>query len=91
MLKRLEGATIAQVVAVTGWQPHTALGAFAGALAARAVSLQSGGPGSDYARRSDFPANMLARRIASGRGSAPPAWAHANSFEHRYALNRAAT
>ena len=35
MLKRPEGATIAQVVEVTGWQPHTVRGAFAGALKKR--------------------------------------------------------
>jgi len=32
MLERPEGATIAQVVAATGWQPHTVRGAIAGAL-----------------------------------------------------------
>ena len=32
MLRRNEGATIAQIVAATGWQPHTVRGAFAGAL-----------------------------------------------------------
>jgi hypothetical protein len=32
MLRRKEGATIAQIVEVTGWQPHTVRGAFAGAL-----------------------------------------------------------
>jgi Protein of unknown function (DUF3489) len=32
MLSRPEGATIAQIVAVTGWQAHTVRGAFAGAL-----------------------------------------------------------
>ena len=32
MLRRKEGATIAQIVAATGWQPHTVRGAFAGAL-----------------------------------------------------------
>jgi hypothetical protein len=32
MLRREEGATIAQIVAATGWQPHTVRGAFAGAL-----------------------------------------------------------
>ena len=32
MLGRKEGATIAQIVAATGWQPHTVRGAFAGAL-----------------------------------------------------------
>ena len=32
MLQRPEGATIAQVVEATGWQPHTVRGAFAGAL-----------------------------------------------------------
>ena len=35
MLKRPEGATIAQVVEATGWQPHTVRGAFAGALKQR--------------------------------------------------------
>ena len=32
MLRRPEGATIAQIVEATGWQPHTVRGAFAGAL-----------------------------------------------------------
>jgi len=32
MLERPEGATIAQIVATTGWQPHTVRGAIAGAL-----------------------------------------------------------
>ena len=32
MLHRKQGATIAQIVAATGWQPHTVRGAFAGAL-----------------------------------------------------------
>jgi hypothetical protein len=32
MLRRPEGATIAQIMAVTGWQAHTCRGAFAGAL-----------------------------------------------------------
>ena len=32
MLRRKEGATIAQIVAATGWLPHTVRGAFAGAL-----------------------------------------------------------
>ena len=32
MLRRKEGATIAQIVDATGWQPHTVRGAFAGAL-----------------------------------------------------------
>ena len=32
MLKRPEGATIAQICAATGWQSHTVRGAFAGAL-----------------------------------------------------------
>ena len=38
MLKRTEGATIAEIVAVTAvtaWQPHTARGALAGALKKR--------------------------------------------------------
>ena len=35
MLKRPEGATIAQVVEATGWQPHTVRGALAGALKKR--------------------------------------------------------
>ena len=35
MLKRPEGATIAQIVEATGWQPHTVRGAFAGALKKR--------------------------------------------------------
>ena len=32
MLRRPEGATIAQIMATTGWQAHTCRGAFAGAL-----------------------------------------------------------
>jgi hypothetical protein len=32
MLRRKHGATIAQIVEATGWQPHTVRGAFAGAL-----------------------------------------------------------
>ena len=35
MLGRAEGATIDEIVAVTGWQPHTVRGAFAGALKKR--------------------------------------------------------
>jgi hypothetical protein len=35
MLRRTEGATIAEIVAATGWQPHTVRGAFAGALKKR--------------------------------------------------------
>ena len=35
MLKRAEGATIPEIVAATGWQPHTVRGAFAGALKKR--------------------------------------------------------
>jgi hypothetical protein len=35
MLKRTEGATIDEIVAATGWQPHTVRGAFAGALKKR--------------------------------------------------------
>ena len=33
--RRPEGATIAQIVEATGWQPHTVRGAFAGALKKR--------------------------------------------------------
>jgi hypothetical protein len=32
MLRRPEGATIAQVIEATGWQPHTVRGAISGAL-----------------------------------------------------------
>jgi hypothetical protein len=32
MLRRPDGATIAEIVAATGWQPHTVRGAIAGAL-----------------------------------------------------------
>ena len=35
MLRRPEGATIAEVVAATSWQPHTVRGALAGALKKR--------------------------------------------------------
>ena len=32
MLRRKQGATIAQIVEAIGWQPHAVRGAFAGAL-----------------------------------------------------------
>ena len=32
MLKRAEGATLAEIIEMTGWQPHTVRGAIAGAL-----------------------------------------------------------
>jgi hypothetical protein len=32
MLQRSEGATLEELVATTGWQPHTVRGAMAGAL-----------------------------------------------------------
>ena len=35
LLRRKQGATIAQIVEATGWQPHTVRGAFAGALKKR--------------------------------------------------------
>ena len=35
MLGHAEGATIDEIVAATGWQPHTVRGAFAGALKKR--------------------------------------------------------
>lgn len=35
LLRRPEGATIAQLVKATGWQPHTVRGALAGALKKR--------------------------------------------------------
>ena len=35
MLGRAEGATVDEIVAATGWQPHTVRGAFAGALKKR--------------------------------------------------------
>ena len=35
MLQRPEGATIAEIVEATGWQPHTVRGALAGALKKR--------------------------------------------------------
>ncbi len=35
LLRRPEGATIAEIVSATGWQPHTVRGAFAGALKKR--------------------------------------------------------
>ena len=35
MLRREDGAILTEVVAATGWQPHTVRGAFAGALKRR--------------------------------------------------------
>ena len=35
LLDRPEGATIDEIIAATGWQPHTVRGAFAGALKKR--------------------------------------------------------
>ena len=52
MLRRTEGATVAEVVAATGWQPHTVRGAFAGALKKRlgfdVVSAKIDGRGRVY-------------------------------------------
>ena len=43
MLQRPEGATVPEVVAATGWQPHTVRGAMAGALKKRlGLSVTSG-------------------------------------------------
>jgi hypothetical protein len=39
MLRRKQGATIAQITEVTGWRPHTIRGAFAGALKKRLGSI----------------------------------------------------
>jgi uncharacterized protein DUF3489 len=41
MLRRAEGATIAQIVAAAGWQPHTVRGAFAGALKKLGLTVTS--------------------------------------------------
>jgi uncharacterized protein DUF3489 len=41
MLRRAEGATIAQIVEATGWQPHTVRGAFAGALKKLGLTVTS--------------------------------------------------
>ena len=41
MLQRPEGATIAQIVAETGWQQHSVRGFFAGALKKRGIQLTS--------------------------------------------------
>lgn len=45
LLRRPEGATIAQMVKATGWQPHTVRGALAGALKKRlGLEIKSGKP-----------------------------------------------
>jgi hypothetical protein len=41
MLRRAEGATVAQIVEATGWQPHTVRGAFAGALKKLGLTVTS--------------------------------------------------
>jgi hypothetical protein len=52
MLGRAAGATIEEIVAATGWQPHTVRGAFAGALKKRLrltiASEKVGGRGRVY-------------------------------------------
>ena len=52
MLRRREGATIAQMVEAAGWQPHTVRGAIAGALKKKlgltVTSEKAEGPGRVY-------------------------------------------
>ena len=48
MLKRPEGATIAQIMDVTGWQQHTVRGTFAGAFKKKlGLSITSEKPGGE--------------------------------------------
>lgn len=44
LLAREEGATIDQLTAATGWQPHSVRGAMAGALKKRGVAITSDKP-----------------------------------------------
>jgi hypothetical protein len=47
MLGCAEGATIAEIVAATGWKPHTVRGTFAGVLKKRlGLTIESEGRGS---------------------------------------------
>lgn len=39
MLRRPEGATVAQVIEATGWQPHTVRGFFAGLKARQGIAV----------------------------------------------------
>lgn len=41
MLLRANGATIAEIVAATSWQPHSVRGAMAGALKKRGLAIAS--------------------------------------------------
>ena len=41
LLDREEGASIAQMVEATGWQPHSVRGAMAGALKKRGLAINS--------------------------------------------------
>ena len=72
MLRRKEGATIAQIVEATGWQPHTVRGAFAGALKKKlgltVTSEKVEGAGGSTGQTSDPEGGDAAAALAGGGG-----------------------
>ena len=74
MLRRPEGATIAQVIEATGWQPHTVRGAISGALKKkRGLEVTSD---EERGRRAGLPDRCrlsLQSSLTSAAGSAPAA------------------
>ena len=66
MLRRPEGATIAQIMAATGWLAHTCRGAFAGALKKKrgltVTSEKAHGASASTASPADAYASLTSRR-----------------------------
>ena len=69
MLRRPEGATIAQIMAATGWQAHTCRGAFAGALEKEARPDRH--LGEARRRRARLPSPRLTRMPSPTSGNGP--------------------
>ena len=71
MLRAPEGATIDEIVAATGWQPHTVRGAIAGALKKKlgleVTSEKVEGRGRVYSHGADAAPSSAWSRRPSGR------------------------